>query len=40
MSETHKEKGLKKDIVKLFKGGYEISINQALTVETALKRPQ
>jgi hypothetical protein len=40
MSETHKEKGLKKDIVKIFKGSYEISINQALTVETALKRPQ
>ncbi len=40
MSETHKDKGLKKDIVKLFKGGYDISINQALTVETALKRPQ
>ena len=40
MREIHKAKGLKKDIVKLFKGGYAISINQAMTVEAALKRGQ
>lgn len=40
MRETHESQGLKKDIVKLFKGSYDISINQAITVETALKRTQ
>lgn len=40
MRDIHKIQGLKKDIVNLFKGNYEIAINQALTVEAALKRAQ
>ena len=38
MRSTHKTKGLPKDLVALFKNPYDISIHQALTVETALKR--
>lgn len=40
MRETHESQGLKKDIVKIFKGAYDISINQAITVETALQRTE
>ncbi len=40
MRQTHKATGLQEDAVALFENAYKISIQQALTVETALKRSQ
>jgi hypothetical protein len=38
MRDVHKASGLKKDIVAIFKNAHDISMSQALTIETALKR--
>ena len=38
MRDTHKSKGLQKDIVEAFQTDYRTAIDQALTVENALKR--
>jgi hypothetical protein len=38
MREQHQNNGLATDVVAIFKNAHEISIHQALTVETALKR--
>jgi hypothetical protein len=38
MRDTHRRSGLKVGTVKLFRGRYDIQIDQALTVESALKR--